>query len=139
MLNKFISAIIAGVVFGILIGITAVIPCLIVISFVIMVILGAVTVHLARGDIRDAADAVMASSIAGCISGIVGAVVATAGIAALVVLGKYLSSEAFTLRELGSGVGIYGLCCAPVLIVSGVLLSAIGGYVYYEMVAKKTA
>lgn len=136
MLNKYIIAIIAGVVFGILIGIMAVIPCLIIFSFVLMVILGAVTVHLARGGLRDTSDAIMASGLAGCISGIVGAIVATAGLAALVVLGKVLSTEEFTIRELGSGVGFYGLCCAPVLIVTGVLLAGIGGYIYYKMVAK---
>ena len=139
MLNKYIIAIIAGVAFGILIGIIAVIPCLIIFSFVLMVILGAVTVHLARGGLRDTSDAIMASGLAGCISGIVGTIVATAGLAALVVLGKVMSSEEFTLREFGSGVGVYGLCCAPVLIVTGVLLAGIGGYIYYEMVAKRTA
>jgi hypothetical protein len=139
MLNKYIVALIASIVFGILIGIMAVIPCLIIFSFILMVILGAVTVHLARGSLRDTSDAIMASGFAGCISGVVGAIVATAGLAALVLLEKVMSSEEFTPREFGSGVGIYGLCCAPVLIVTGVLLAGIGGYVYYEMVAKKTA
>ncbi len=138
MLNKYIIAILAGVVFGILIGIMAVIPCLIIFSFVLMVILGAVTVHLARGGLKDTSDAIMASGLAGCISGIVGAIVATAGLAALVVLGKVLSTEKFTIREMGGSIGLYGLCCAPVLIVTGVLLAGIGGYVYYEMVAKRT-
>jgi hypothetical protein len=104
-----------------------------------MVLLGAITVHLARGDIRNTTDVLMTSGIAGCISGVVGAIVATAVIAALVFLGKYLGSEAISFRELGRGLGIYGLICAPVLIVSGVLLSAIGGYVYYEMIAKRQA
>jgi hypothetical protein len=138
MISKFISALIAGIVFGILIGITAAIPCLIIISFVLMVILGAITVHLAREDILNSTDALMASGLAGCIAGVVGAIVATAGLAALVAIVKYYNSEIFTAREMG-GLGILGMICAPVLIVSGVLLSGIGGYVYYEMVAKRKA
>jgi hypothetical protein len=138
MTNKFLCALIAGVVFGILIGIITAIPCLIIISFVLMVILGAITVHMARGDIHNTTDALIASGLAGCISGVVGTVVATAGLAALVAISKYYNSEIFTPREMG-GLGFLGLICAPVLIVSGVLLSAIGGYVYYEMIAKRQA
>jgi hypothetical protein len=138
MINKFISALVAGIIFGILIGITAAIPCLIIISFVLMVILGAITVHLARENILNATDALTASGLAGCISGVVGAIVATIGLTIVVYVLKYHNSEVFSGHDLG-GLGIYGLICAPVLIVSGVLLSAIGGYVYYEMVAKRSA
>jgi hypothetical protein len=139
MVNKFIIALIAGVVFGILIGVMSVIPCLIIIGFVLMVILGAVTVRFARGDLENTADAIISSGLAGAISGAVGAVVATAGLAALVILGKYMSEEALSAREMAGGIGVYSLICAPVLIVAGVLLSAIGGYVYYEMVMKRSA
>jgi hypothetical protein len=93
-------------IFGILIGITAAIPCLIIISFLLMVILGAITVHLARGDIRNMTDALMASGLAGCISGIVGAIVATAGLAALVAIAKYYNSEIFTAHEMAG----FGMC-----------------------------
>ena len=136
MLNKFTSAILAGIVFGILIGITAALPCLIFISLVLMVILGAITVYLARGDIKNSADALISSGLAGGISGIVGAVAATAWMTLIVFFAKYHNSEVFSVREI-SGLGIYGLVCAPVLIVSGVLMAAVGGFVYYELVAKK--
>jgi hypothetical protein len=138
MMNKYIGALIAGVLFGILIGITAAIPCMIIISFVLMVILGAITVHLARDDIKNTTDALMASGMAGIISGIVGAIVATVGLAAFVAVLKYYNSEAFSGHEMGA-LGLYGFICAPVLIVSGVLLAGIGGYIYYEMVAKRNA
>jgi len=138
MMNKFISALITGIVFGILIGVTTATPCLIIISFVLMVALGAFTVYLAKGDIKNTMDAVVSSGIAGAISGIVGAVVSTAGIAILVTVVKMYNSETFTSHEMG-GIGIYGLICAPVLIVTGIILAAIGGYVYYEMIAKKNA
>jgi hypothetical protein len=139
MLNKYICALIAGIVFGILIGITALIPCMIIIGFVLMVVLGAITVYLARGDIKNVMDALMASGLAGGISGVVSTGVAVAGLAAIVALSRYYDSDALTGYDL-SRLGVFGLiCCAPVLIISGVLLAGIGGYVYYEMVAKRNA
>lgn len=136
MMNKLTGAILAGVVFGILIGITAALPCLILVSFCLMLILGIVAVYLARGDIKSAGEALMASGIAGGVSGIVGAVSATLWLALIVLLSRYHNAELFSIRD-ASGLGIYGLVCAPVLIVSGILLAAIGGYVYYELAAKK--
>ncbi|WP_424356534.1 hypothetical protein [Methanocella sp. MCL-LM] len=136
MMTKLTGAILAGLVFGILIGITAALPCLIIVSFFLMLILGVVAVYLARGDIKSAGEALMASGIAGGISGIIGAVSATIWLALIVLLSNYMNAEGFSIREF-SGLGIYGLICAPVLIVSGILLAAIGGYIYYEMVAKK--
>ncbi len=136
MMTKYASAILAGIVFGSLIGITAALPCLIFISFVLMVILGAVTIYLARADIKSSGEALIAAGLAGGISGISGAVAATLWLSLIVIASKYYNSEVFSIREM-SGLGIYGLVCAPVLIVSGVLIAAVGGFAYYEMVAKK--
>ncbi|MGA9138867.1 MAG: hypothetical protein WBZ29_01495 [Methanocella sp.] len=138
MYTKYTGALVSGVVFGILIGMTAALICLLPVSFILMVIAGAVTVLIAREDIKNATDAMISSGIAGMISGVVGTAVATVGLSLVVYLSRYINYEPFTLRELARG-GIYGLVCAPVLIVSGVLLAAIGGYIYYEFVAKRKA
>lgn len=136
MMNKLTGAILAGTVFGILIGILAALPCLIIVSLFLMLVLGVITVYLARGDIKSAGEALIASGISGGISGIVGAVSATLWLALIVLLSRYHNAELFSIRD-ASGLGIYGLVCAPVLVVSGILLAAIGGYVYYELVAKR--
>jgi len=136
MYSKYTGALVVGVVFGIMIGMTAALLCLLPVSFVLMVIAGIFAVILARSDIRNATDALITSGTAGAISGVVGTAVATIGMMLVVFLSKYMNYAAYTQRELASG-GIYALFCAPVLIVSGVLLAAIGGYVYYEMVAKR--
>jgi hypothetical protein len=138
MYTKYTGALVSGVVFGILIGMTAALICLLPVSFVLMVIAGAVTVLLARDDIKNATDALISSGIAGAISGVVGTAVATVGLTLVVYLSKYMNYEPYNLRELAGG-GIYAMLCAPVLIVSGVLLAAIGGYVYYEFVVRRKA
>jgi hypothetical protein len=138
MYTKYTGALVSGVVFGILIGMTAAVVCLLPVSFILMVIAGAFTVLLAREDIKNATDALISSGIAGAISGVVGTAVATVGLTLIVYLSRYVNYEPFTMRELASG-GIYGMFCAPILIASGVLLAAIGGYVYYELVAKRKA
>ncbi len=139
MVNKLISAILTGIVFGFLIGITAAIPCMCIIGFVLMIALGAVTVHLAKDDIRDSMDAIVSSGIAGAVSGIVGAVVGTAGLAALDLVSKYDQSGVLTASEL-FGIGALGaFCCLPVLVFSGIMLSVIGGFVYYELAPKRNA
>lgn len=138
MYTKYTGALVSGVVFGILIGMTAALLCLLPVSFVLMLIAGAVTVLIARDDIKNATDALISSGIAGAISGVVGTAVASVGLTLVIYLSNYINYDPFTLRELARG-GIYALFCAPVLIVSGVLLAAIGGYVYYEFVAKRNA
>jgi hypothetical protein len=137
MLNKYLSAIIAGVAFGILIGIMAAIPCLIIISFVLMVALGAFTVYLARGNINNSMDALLSSGLAGLISGITGSVVAIVSLATVAILIKTYNYDPISVNEMGRGLGIFSLICGPVLMVAGVLLSAIGGYIYYELAGKR--
>lgn len=136
MYTKYTGALVTGVVFGILIGMTAALLCLLPVSFILMVITGIFAVLIARSDIRNATDAMITSGTAGAISGIVGTAVATVGLMLFVFLSRYMNYGAYTLREMAGG-GIYALLCAPVLIVSGVILAAIGGYVYYELVAKR--
>ncbi len=138
MYTKYTGALVSGVVFGIMIGMTAALICLLPVSFMLMLVAGAVTIILARNDIKNATDALISSGIAGAVSGVVGTAVATVGLVLVYYLSRYIDYEPFTLRELASG-GIYALLCAPVLIVSGVILAAIGGYIYYEFVVKKKA
>jgi hypothetical protein len=123
-------------VFGALIGITAALPCLILVSFVLMVVLGAVTIYLARADIKSSGEALIASGLAGGISGITGGITATVWLMIIVFLARYYDSRPFSGQDI-SGLGIYGMICLPILVVSGVLLAAIGGYVYYAIFAKK--
>lgn len=136
MMNRYTSAILAGVVFGALIGITAALPCLIVISPVLMIVLGAITIYLAREDIKSSGEALIASGLAGGISGIAGGITATVWLTIIVALARYYDARPFSVQDI-SGLGIYGMICLPVLVVSGVLLAAIGGYVYYVIFAKK--
>ncbi|OPY26028.1 MAG: hypothetical protein A4E28_02742 [Methanocella sp. PtaU1.Bin125] len=136
MYTKFTGALVAGVVFGFLIGMTAALFCLLPVSFVLMLIAGVFAVLLARNDIRNATDALISSGTAGGISGVVGTAVATVGIILITYLSRYMNYQPYTLRELAGG-GIYALFCAPVLVVAGVILAAIGGYVYYELAVKR--
>jgi hypothetical protein len=103
-----------------------------------MIALGAVTVYLAKADIDNGTDALITSGFAGAVSGAVGAAVAMVCLIVLVILSEYPDTAAFTVWKFG-GVGLFGLfCCAPALIVTGILLSVFGGYVFYELAVKRS-
>lgn len=135
MTNKYVSAAIAGFAFGILIGLTSVIPCMIIVSFALMLAVGVIAVLLAKEEIKTAGDAVLTSGLAGLVSGIIGTVVATAALTAVIALIKFYNGEDYQGHEL-AGSGIFALLCGPVLIICGVLLAAIGGYLYREFAMK---
>lgn len=122
---------------GIGLGIVALGCTLCLLYIIILTGTGAIAVRMTKALLRDLSDAIVTAAAAGAVAGLIW------GATSIVfrILSDIISPNHGTIAsKLGSGAtsGICGvICCLPAQIVLGIVLTIIGGALYYGLTSKK--